>query len=205
VAPGTWDEQGEFITAFEEHHTTRWINGRFSDPRIRVYIHLDHDDDSWNRVHWTIDPDAFPSAQFTDILRRLFDAGNHALRPFYAISDTEANVNTKAKKSGYGVDYQEELSGVFWLTYFNNHYCDFFGHETLAAISEAEFPPRGGVRLQLGKSPFTYRQTRRLQIERKLGSASFVDSKSRREKERGDAVLTFAQLRRRRKRGSSTQ
>ncbi len=129
-------------------------------------------------------------------LEQLFDAGNQVFRPFYATADTEEHLATKAKASGYGVDYQEELSGVFWLTYFNRHYYEFFGRDKFAGIKEAQIDAKGGVRMRLGASPFKYRDARRLQIERKLGPASFIAPKSRREKEHGEAVLTFEQLRR---------
>lgn len=197
VTAGTWDEQGEFMTSFQPRHNSRWIFGRFSDPRVRVRIVLYRDrPDYCDTVAWTVEPDAFPPDQLADRLVRLFDCGNRVLRSFFAIADTEENFATKSKESGYGVDLQEELSGVFWLTYFNRKYCEFFGRDTLAGIREAEFLPLGGVRIQLGASPLKYRHARRLQIERKLGPESFVNPRSRREKEQGAAVLTYTQLRR---------
>ena len=112
------------------------------------------------------------------------------------MADTQEHFATKAKAGGYGVDYQAELSGVFWLTWFDKQYCEFFGRDKFAAIKEAKIDSRGDVRLRLGVSPFTYREARRRQIERNLGTASFIDPKSRREKEHGASVLTFEQLRR---------
>lgn len=197
VQPRSWDEQGEFIVSFRARQSSRWVFGRFADTRIRFRINLHRDRPNlWNRISWTIDPEAVSRDELAGVLEQLFDAGNLIFRPFYAVADSEKHLATKAKAGGFGVDYQAELSGVFWLTYFNKQYCEFFGRDKFAAIKEAEIDSKGGARLRLGVSPFTYREARRTQIERKLGSASFIDPKSRREKKHGESVLTFEQLRR---------
>ena len=125
--------------------------------------------------------DAFDDDRLVKVSSQLFALGNRVLKPFYATADTERNLASKSKRSGYGVDLQAELSGVFWLTYFNKPYRDFFGREKFASIPEVT-SQRGGVTIRLGDSPRDYNAARRLQIEAILGKQCFIDPKSRRSK-----------------------
>ncbi len=195
VKANSWDEQGEFVVNFGGREQSRWILGRFTDGLVRIRIQLYRDKPNFSNVLvWSIPLDAFDDDRLVRMSSKLFALGNRVLKPFYATADTERNLASKSKRSGYGVDLQAELSGVFWLTHFNKPYRDFFGVEKLASIPEVT-SQRGGVTMQLGDSPLNYNAARRLQIEAILGKQCFVDPKSRREKERGEHVLAFSELR----------
>lgn len=194
VKADSWDEQGEFVVTFGSREQSRWILGRFTDGLIRCRIQLYRDKPNYSNVMvWTIPLDAFGDDRLVKVSSKLFALGNRVLKPFYATADTEGNLASKSKRSGYGVDLRVELHGVFWLTYFNKQYRNFFGAEKLASIPEVT-SQRGGVTLQLGDSPLNYNAARRLQIETILGKQCFVDPKSRREKEPGKHVLSYAEL-----------
>lgn len=195
VKTNSWDEQGEFVITFGSREQSRWIFGRYTDGLVRCQIQLYRDKPHFSNVLiWTIPLDAFDYDQLVKVSSKLFALGNRLLKPFYATADTERNLASKSKRSGYGVDLQAELNGVFWLTYFNKPYRDFFGAEKFASIPEVT-SLRGGVTMQLGDSPLDYEAARRLQIEAILGKQCFIDPKSRRERERGEHVLAFSELR----------
>ena len=147
-------------------------------------------------MDWSIHGDTTDKA-LARIASRLFDLGNRLLKPFYAYCDTTANLQTKEKANGFGIDPEAELKGIFWLTYFNVRYRKFFGETKFKSISQAQPSVNRGVKTQLGELPGSYDHRLRLRIEKKLGRETFVDPRSRREKEPGNRyVLSLDDLRR---------
>lgn len=186
-------ENAEFITTFKQY---RHILGKFDRAPLALSIFLCRDDpENLNGLGWSIKGDTTDRA-LARIASRLFDLGNRLLKPFYAYCDTVANLQTKVKAVG-GIDPEAELKGVFWLTYFNARYRKFFGEAKFKSIVFAKPSANRGVKIQLGESPGSYDPKLRLAIEKKLGRETFVDPRSRREKEPGNRhVLSFDDLRR---------
>lgn len=185
-----------FITALGAKEQNRFIFGKFDRAPLVLEVFISrYDPESFNGLGWSIKDDPDDTAM-SRMACRLFDLGNRILKPFYAYCDTVANLQTKEKANGFGIDPETELKGVFWLTYFNNRYRRFFGAARLRSIAHAKPTANRGIRIQLGESPGCYDPRLRLVVEEKLGRETFVNPRSRREKEPGNRhVLSFDALR----------
>lgn len=114
------------------------------------------------------------------------------IKPFYAVCDDTINIKVKKKNNGFPVNYEEELPGIFWLTYFNEKYSDFFDLKNKNIPFEVVENTSGTI-LRLGESPHHIVYDR-FEAEKELGTKSFVELDAILNKPFGKYVLLFKDL-----------
>jgi hypothetical protein len=189
------DDAAAFASAFKERETSRWLFGKFSKIKFNFQIHYYRTKDemaSSNKLIWYIPGDVIENDEGRRFAETLFETGNRILQPFYSISDDIIYIKSKSRDKA--VNIEQELLGVFWLTYFNTQYTDFFGREKFDELAAVGFEPTNGVTLKLGDSPAKVPQERRMTCERLLGYSSFVDPRDHSLKPPGRYALTFTDL-----------
>jgi len=124
----------------------------------------------------------------------IFEAANTILDPFYSLCDLQERITEKKKLTG-AIDFECELAGMFWLTYFNRSYRDFVGYEKIALLSPKDYSS-GGVSVRLGADPTQLDVSTRRDAEYRFGKELFVDPQDESFKRRGAHALRFDQLRR---------
>lgn len=188
--------EGGFITRFGEREASRWIRGKFEKTKIEFEVQIYKlGVDSFGRarensISFYI-PEKVALAVDDDRLVKLFDLTNETMRPFYAYADFK-NVICSKKPSTPSLDLSSELLGVFWLTYFDKNYCNFFGREKLLTNTVAKLSAHNGVLLRLGSSSRQVSVDVRLTLEAQIGSQSFAGHGT--EKARGQYALTLSQM-----------
>lgn len=188
--------EGEFIAAFGEREASRWLRGKFEKTKIEIEVqHYKAGTDSFGRPRENIITVYVP-ARLTfgpDVARlaALFDLTNETLGVFYAYADLKSVICSK-KPSTPSLDISRELLGVFWLTYFGEKYCRYFGREKLVSLASASPGPHNGVTLRLAESPGQVGDALRPTLEREIKADSFAGNGG--VKERGQFALTLAQI-----------
>ncbi|MES2951501.1 MAG: hypothetical protein V4858_23465 [Pseudomonadota bacterium] len=185
---------GEYISSFKTREDSRWLFGKFETIGVEISIQHYRQLGHWpNSLTWHIPSSFIETPKNCERLKALFDLGNQAFKPFYAYADEAPRISSKKKTSG-AVDIRAELLGVFWMTYFNAAYVDFFGASKFKTISAAEYDANGGVTILLADSPVTVPDALRENLAAMLGERSFVDVKDLLGKQPGHFALTFQQL-----------
>lgn len=193
----TTGSEGEFITQFKPKEDSRWLWGKFEKTKVQVQIqHYKNSTDSFGRLCDNSITFYIPERMtFGPDVRRvveLFRLTNERLGAFYALADFLDAISIKKPSTGGSLDISRELLGVFWLTYFGRHYCDFFGRERLGSLEQASVGPADGVTLQLAEIPEQVSDDARAMLEKKLGAESFAGTSG--QKARGQYALTLEQL-----------
>ncbi|WP_404307781.1 hypothetical protein [Neorhodopirellula lusitana] len=187
---------GTYVTQFGPDKVSRWIFGRFKDAKVDFTIHhhktlrVDVNDFS-NSLTFFFAESICADVVKNRTIERLFDLTNECFSPFYSFTDL-IDMIVKKKKSRGAVNLQQELIGVFWLTYFNGKYVEFFGDDRFR--SELATPCDRGMKIKLGSQPINIGPTIRADLEAELGAKHFVDPKSSRSKKAGEAALLFSEL-----------
>lgn len=187
-------DAGNYVCAFKAREDSRWLFGKFVDIGIEFsvqhYRQLGHYP---NTLKWHVPLSFVEKPENRQRLKVLFDLGNQAFKSFYAYADDVAQIASKKKSSG-AVDIQAELLGVFWLTYFNAAYVEFFGKEKFNGFPGVEHGSDGSITIVLGGSPQSVTSGLREQSAETLGKQSFVNPSDILGKQRGRFALTFQQL-----------
>ena len=137
----TTQGEGEFITQFKPKEDSRWLWGKFEKTKVEVQIqHYKNSTDSFGRLRDN-SITFYVSERMTfgpDVRRvlELFRFTNERLGAFYALADFQSVISATKPSTGGSLDISRELLGVFWLTYFGRHYCDFFGRERLGSLDQ---------------------------------------------------------------------
>jgi hypothetical protein len=187
-------EASSFICDFKAREDSRLLFGKFKGGvsfSIQLYRNLGG---FCNTLKWYIPCLFIETSGNEPKLRDLFDLGNRSLKPFYAFADDLSYIVSKKKSSG-AVNIERELLGIFWLTYFNSSYVQFFGKEKFNDLQGILYGSDGSITIALGYSPDLVTAELREQLAIKLGRQSFVDPKDVLSKPLGRFVLTFQQLR----------
>jgi hypothetical protein len=184
-----------FIANFGKREDSRWVFASLVGVGIELSIHhfRGRPKGFANTLNWHFSSTFFGDLSGVERVARSFDVSNELLLPFYSICDLGDRIAAKKKPSG-AVNLQAELIGVFWLTFFDKAYVDFFGRERVQHIPQARFDDRGGATLRLGASPTAYEEPLRGEIEELLGRDSFVDARDLVGKPVGRHALTFERL-----------
>lgn len=192
-----FEQTGEFTTNFGFNEQSRWIFGRYKVAKVEMTLQhyksprLDERDFPNSLTLYF--PDGYcESDEGAERIERMFTLSNRLLNPFYSFAELR-NIIAKKKKPYGAVNIQEELLGVFWLTFFNNKYVEYFGRDKLGGVPQASFDSHGVI-LKLSKKPTDCNEIERKQLENLLGKESFVDPKVTISKPVGQSVLSFAQL-----------
>ena len=188
------EDEAAYVTRFGQQEDSRWLFGKFAD--IGVHFSIWYFRDGVQRIHsidWHFPSSWYEKQERLNHIIKLFDCGNILLESFYSFADLRGLLKTKNKEEG-AVDLQQELLGVFWLTYFNERYVEFFGRERFAALEKIVARLNGGAMLRLAETPLTVQQGLRQEIENKLNPKSFVRQRDFTVKRPGQYALTFEQL-----------
>jgi len=187
------EDAGEFACAFGPCEESRCMFGKFTDVGIEFSIRHFRQLGRWpNSLTWHV-PLSFLENESRKRVKALFDLGNRTLYPFYAFSDERAQITGQKKSSG-AIDIETELPGVFWLTYFNAAYVEFFGNEKFNGLPEVEHGNDGSITIILGEHPQLVTNATREHVVAVLGKQSFVNPNDILGKQRGRFALTFQQL-----------
>jgi len=114
-------------------------------------------------------------------------------QPFYAFCDVSTNITRKKKLTGFAVNIQAELVGMFWLTYLSEKYVSYFGADRISQLPSQQLDGISGALIELGPSPDEL-EISRGNAEKILGEKSFVDPLLDIDKPMGEHALTFDQL-----------
>lgn len=184
-----------FVTDFGKQDDSRWVFGSLDGVGIEFSIHHFRGRPTGfaNSLNWHFASTVFGDLSGVEMVAKLFDVSNELLAPFYSICDLGDRIAAKKRASG-AVNLQAELIGVFWLTFFDKAYVEFFGREKFQRIPYARFDDRGGVTLRLGVPPMVYEERLRAEIEELLGRETFVDARDLMGKPVGRHALTFERL-----------
>jgi hypothetical protein len=189
---------GEFVTRFGEEEDDRWIFSEIKSLGMGFTIwYFRNRPDQYNSINWHGPPEMFDDPIRLKQICELFDCGNSLLDTFYSYADTrEVQVSKKWRKEFGGVNFQDELLGVYWLTYFNERYVEFFGREKFQELKNVAVKLNGGATLRLAETPSAVPEGLREEIEQYLGPKSFVAwQRDITIKRPGQYALTFEQLR----------
>ena len=117
-------DSATYTMDFQSEEMSRWLFGKFSRGRCTFTIRLSRDSvrNDCSIAVYLSEGVATPGE-----ISNLFMELVSALNPFYGLCDLEEEVHAKRKKTGFSVDLEVELLGVFWLTCFGSGYQDFFG------------------------------------------------------------------------------
>jgi hypothetical protein len=194
----TPQQLGAYAIQFGPQENSRTIFGILKSIRATLTLTIHRNDPRWpfSYISWHFPPNYYLDEQCVDRIQRLFAFGNESLTPFYSYSDMLRY--PRARKTGkidQGIEC--ELTGVFWLTYFDHHYVDFFGQDNLAALEHMGIAVslNGGATLRLGDDPASVPAGLRQAAEEFLGPKSFVNPNDKSWKRPGEYALTFDQLR----------
>ncbi len=188
------DAAADYICAIGEAESSRKVFGKFGRCKIELSISIFKEA--------TLFPNSlsihFPEKVTGDheglcMLRNAFEESNRCLKPFYSICDSMDTIASKRKATGYAVDLQAELIGVFWLTYFNKAYVDYFEESKFQEVPGRQIEGLDGSMVDLGGSPFAV-TVARTQVEALLGKESFVDPLLGYDNPVGKNALRFDQL-----------
>ena len=147
-----------------------------------------------NSVSFLLSRSEKNSAKVDELANLIFKSGNTHLIPFYSYADTLKEISGKRKFNRNAVDLEVELGGMFWLTYFNARYLDFFGE---AKTEKLEYSSKNscGASYKFDEEPGTLKSIlARKKAEILLGSDTFVDPALQFDKTRGPQALSFVDL-----------
>ena len=187
------DEAADYVCSIGEQEGSRWLFGKFTKAKVKVRISISLFKDARsfpNSVYLYFPEKAFDKDEESNLLYDIFVEGNRRFKPFYSFCDSDAMVTRKKKSSGFSVDLQAELIGMFWLTYFNRSYVEFFGQSKFEELPCKKFNLQDGIAIKLGASPLLLDISRE-EAESFLGKKSFVEPELGFDKPIGKNALTF--------------
>ena len=196
----SFDEDARFICDFGPGEQWRWIFGRVGKPGIRLLIRHCRDfrdfGGSHNEVGWSVPAKTCETPEGLAMIGSLFALGNEMLNPYYSYSERMGVMARMTEQRGNkgAVSSEQELLGVFWLTFFSSRYIEYFGRERVDELPMAAHHSPGGVTLKAAESPFDDTERERETTMSVLGRKSFVDVTSEEYKPKGKYALTFEQL-----------
>jgi hypothetical protein len=185
------EDAADYVCLIQEHEGSRRLFGKFGKSGVEIGIYLVRDVSFVpNSISLYFPEKTINLSGGVVLLYDVFVEGARFLQPFYSLCDLRSMVARKKKSSGFAVDLQAELIGIFWLTYFNKSYVEFFGQSTINKLACEKATLQDGVLIRLGPSPFSVELTRE-HAENLLGKASFVEPEINFEKSIGRNALTF--------------
>ena len=168
------DENANFITSFGSKETSRWIFGNYRKKGISFSVQITKslcDRNHSLNLH-------LPASE-TELAESLFFQLLNVLDPIYAYSDFQSEISAKRRVDFFAVDLQQELVGVFWLTFFCSTYVNHFGLSSFNNMADIEAKiGSDGIMFKLGGSPVDLSPSVRRTTEEAIGSLSFVDPQS---------------------------
>jgi len=191
---GSLRDAAKYICDIGQSHNSRILHAKFGDPNLTMTIILYKDRNKFaNNVSISFRNKIINSQKGISIIREIFDYSNMSFRPFYSLCDDVEEIVKKKKKSGFAVNLEAELIGVFWLTYFNSAYVEFFDREKFDTLPYRDISETNGVCFSLGELP-TSLNISRDKVEKILGEDTFVDPIANYDKAIGKNALDYRSL-----------
>jgi len=188
------EDAASFICDIGESENSRTIFAKFSNIKVEMTIILFRDSENFaNNISIYFPEKILDSGEGVSVLDRAFRMANRGLQPFYSVCDRMAAISGKRKLSRFAVNLQAELIGIFWLTYLNKSYVDYFGGERFDGLPCKKIDGLDGVLIELGRTPADVSVSRE-EAERMLGEDSFVDPSRADDKPIGRYALRFDKL-----------
>ena len=184
-----------FVCDISELENSRTLFAKFGKSKVEMTITLYKNTELFANNISIYFPDKFfdNKNNSTDRIHGIFELSNKKIKPFYSLSDSAEIIAGKRKASGFAVNLQEELIGVFWLTFFSTRYVAYFGQQSLVNLRCRSVASSDGMLVRLGDSPMSV-DMQREEAERILGKDSFVTPSLDSEKPLGKHALMFNQL-----------
>lgn len=193
VAPGSLREQSEYACSFTPDDGNIHMWGEFREIGARcTLIHHRSPGMFEQNVFWNL-PDEFASSR-AKACEQLFRESIQRLAPFYGYTDYDYWVAGRYPGGG-PLNFQAELRGIAWMTYFSRPYVHFFGEDKLMSLPGAKRDRRRGVFLKLSDSPDDIELSEKLAIQDMLGKQSFFNPRAKKPKKAGENALLFDDLR----------
>lgn len=186
----------EYICGFDEGEERRVIFGKFGSSGVIFSISLCKEVVSFPNSFSISFPEKFIRNEAgLKCLFSMFSSGNRLFKSFYSFCDYEDVIFLKKKATGFSVDLQSELIGVFWLTFFCDKYVRFFGVKDIDGLPFFCSHGDGGVTFLLGDSPCMESQkSARDVVERAIGVDFFVNPALLYDKPNGRFALLYKNL-----------
>ncbi|GGP72654.1 hypothetical protein GCM10009347_41640 [Shewanella algicola] len=185
----------DYICSIGKEESSRRLFGKFGKSKIELSISIFKEAAPFpNSLSIYFPEKVIGDKEGLCMLRNAFEESNRCLKSFYSICDSMDTIASKRKATGYAVDLQAELIGVFWLTYFGKAYVDYFEESKFLDIPSRRIEGLDGSMMDLGESPISI-AVARYQVEALLGKESFVDPSLGYDKPVGKNALRFDQLR----------
>ena len=182
-----------FVCNISETENSRTLFAKFGKSKVEMTIILYRDTEHFANNVSIYFPEKYLSEDESriQVINDVFMLSTENIKPFYAIGDSVQAISEKRKASGFAVDLQAELIGVFWLTYLNKRYVEFFGECKFNQLPYQNVT--GGFLIKLGASPFSIEMGRE-DVEALLGRESFVDPELLFDKPIGKSALRFCEF-----------
>lgn len=170
---------GDFIIDFNGLENTRRINGKFEISGCKLEVQVAPPGtilENRNQYFKLTIPERAGDDFSKDKISELFRLIVQILWPFYAYADFEEIVEDKRlwSDSPSGWNFDTELAGVYWLTYFCRSYVEYFSKARFNKFRIVTAEPTNGFTVMLGDSPSEVSLEMRRASEVKLGELSFV-------------------------------
>lgn len=193
-----FQEISDYIIDFDDKSNSRELFGKANGNNISLHIYHTNkllENGFPNSFDWYISEKIISTEEGIQKIKSLFDLGNELLSPFYSYSDFIDEAIKKKRKPNGAVSLQEELVGMFWLTYFNYKYVNFYSEEKIHSVAAYKnTKDDGNVTIQLTETPFSCSDEIRLNSEMKIGSQYFVDPSVYERKPEGKFAIKYSEL-----------
>lgn len=188
-------EAAEYINGLNKNKNSWYIGGKIGKP-MQIYLTIqsskNKNEDAYpDKVSFCFEKINLQEEGVGEYLKVFFIKIIETLEPFYAICDIQDAISKKKKKTGFPINIQCELTGIFWLTYFNDIYSHYLGFDKLPSHINEKL--NKGSLISLGKS-LSKIEILGSEIEKLIGNSHFVDINTTLDKPIGKYVLTFEGL-----------
>ena len=188
------EDAAEFIVSINEGENSRKVFGKFGKSKIEINIALYREITNFpNTVSIYFPEKYYENLENIERIIKLFLMLNEKINSFYAFCDYMKVVSSKRKASGFAVDLQAELIGIFWLTFFSDKYVKFIGQDLFQKVPGVVINDKCEALIKLGNNPSEINITR-ADLEVTLGKDLFVDPELQFDKPKGKYALKFEQL-----------
>ncbi len=180
-------ENAKYICAYGEQESSRTIFGSCPKSECSFSILLCKIASGRNNSL-----SIYLSQSAGEFAEKLFFRLLDVLSPIYAYCDFQSKISAKKRADCFAVNLEEELLGVFWLTYFCNTYVNHFGHSKFMSLNNVDLSKgSNGVTLRLAGTPKSIGPNLRQLTEETIGKLSFVDPQSTLHKPIGRHVPSY--------------
>lgn len=198
--PSSLHDAGKFVCDYRPKETSRWIFGRFQDRRLEFAIMMHRGDSRWwyNTLRLYGPADSRKTPIDWNAVRQVFATMCVRLQAFYAWADVQPThvVHPDKVYNMLPLGLESELDGIYWLTYLNSAYVEFFGQGRVNSMPYTKPLPGGGALLELADNPLQVPDDTRENVMIALGRQSFYDNHDYSYKPPGQFALTRDQLER---------